>query len=219
MELVTAKTASVVVKSLFNALKEAYQEYGAYRVGVFLSTIDTEVETMSVESQKEFNDFLGCSKTKKVLADYASAISNTSSEISLRALALLFVDEKCVEFSEQQKIRFISCTYGIDDLKVNLFIKLASLNKVAIDSVYPIFVINNENFSGLNLNVELDELFAYAEDFLKRGLILKDPRARGGSNFYSPKSSDWSICFGISATLQRYAALLSRAKYLAGNTL
>jgi hypothetical protein len=216
LELVTAKTASVVVKPLFNALREAHQVYGAYRVGVFLSTIDTEVETMSVESQNEFNDFVGCSKTKKVLADYASAISKTSSEVLLRALALLFIDEKCFEFSEQQKTRFVSCTNGADDLKVDLFIKLASLNKIDVDTVFPIYVINNVNFSELNLNVELDELFAYAEDFLKRGLILKDPRAEFGANFYAPKSSDWSICFGISPTLQRYAALLAKAKYLYG---
>jgi hypothetical protein len=216
LELVTVKTASVVVKPLFNALSEAHQVYGAYRVGVFLSTIDTEIETMSVESQNEFNDFVSCSKTKKVLSDYASAISNTSSEVLLRALALLFIDEKCFEFSEQQKTRFVSCTTGIDDLKVDLFIKLASLRKIDGETIYPISVINNVNFSELNLNIELDELFSYTEDFLKRGLILKDPRTDFGSNFHSPKSSDWSICFAISPTLQRYATLLSKAKYLYG---
>jgi|TARA_R110000803_G_scaffold190339_3_gene252904 hypothetical protein len=216
LELVTVKTASVAVRPLFNALSEAHQVYGAYRIGVFLSTIDTEIETMSVESQREFNDFVGCSKTKKVLADYASAISNTSSEILLRALALLFIDVNFFEFSEQQKIRFVSCTNGIDDLKVELFIKLASLPKIDIETVYPIYVINHVNFSELNLKVELDELFSYTEYFLKQGLILKDPRSEFGANFHSPKSSDWSICFAISPTLQRFAALLSKAKYLHG---
>jgi hypothetical protein len=130
LELVTPKTATVAVKPLFNILKKAHQAYSAYRVSVFLSTIDVEVETMSVESQNEFNDLIGCSTTQKVLADYAAAITNTSSETTLRALALLFIGDKQFEFSEQQKIRFISCTNGMDDLKVDLFIKLVDLKNL-----------------------------------------------------------------------------------------
>ena len=216
LDLITPKTASVAVKPLFNFLKEAHQTYSSHRVSVFLSAVDIEVETMSVESQNEFNDFIGHSQTQKVLADYASAITNTSSDITLRALALLFIGDKNFSFTEQQKIRFISCTNGIDDLKVDLFIKLAGLKKLDCDTVYPVCVINNVNFPALHLGVEVDELFAYSEDFLNRGLILKDPRAGLGSYMCAPKSSDWAICFSMSPTLQRYATLLSKAKYLRG---
>jgi hypothetical protein len=217
LELLTSKTAVAVVKPLFNKLKEAHQLYSGYRVSVFLSAINVEVETMSVENLSEFDDLISCNTAKKVLADYAAAITNTSSETMLRALALLFIGDTQFEFTEQQKSRFISCANGMDDLKVDLFIKLVALKRIDLDTVYPISVVSNVNFSELDLNVEIDELFAYVEDFLKRGLILKDPRADSdGMNFHVPENSDWSISFGISSTLQRYASLLTKAKYLRG---
>ncbi|WP_328190263.1 hypothetical protein [Marinobacter sp. OP 3.4] len=151
-----------------------------------------------------------------MLADYAAAITNTSSEIVLRALAFLFIDDRQFDFSTKEKSRFITCANGLDDLKVDLFIKLSSLQKVEVNTIYPTYNINHENFRKLSLGVEIDELFAYMEDFLKRGLVLRDPRGDLGSNFYAPKDSEWSICFGISSTLKRYAALLGKAKLLTG---
>lgn len=216
MNLVEKTIVTTTVKSLFGGLKEAYQFYAQYRVKVFLSTIDSEIELMSAERQAEINEVLDHKNTKKVLADFAATITNTSSEVVLRALAFLFIKDPQFKFTEQETTRFISCTKGLDDLKVEFLLKLGKLNKLELDVVYPIYTVNNCNFTELFLDVEVDEFFAYIEDFLKRGLILRDPRSDSGSNFYSPSKGDWSVLFGISPTLQRYISLLEKAKYLQG---
>ena len=210
-----SKSTNIVVRSTFNLLKEAHNLYAEHRVKQFLYTIDSEIEYLSIEKQTKLNEFLHSKSAQKVLADYASAITSTSSEIGLRALALIFINDRQFDFSENEKVRFISCINGIDDLKVNLFIKLASLTKLEFKTAYPIYVINNKNFENLSLDVNVDELFAYSEDFINRGLLLRDPRSRGGVNFCYPKASDWSIYFGISPTLQRFASVLRKAKLLA----
>ncbi len=214
MELSMSKSTNIVVKSTFNILKEAHNLYAEHRLKQFLYTIDSEIEYLSPDAQAELNEFLNSIGAQKLLADYAAAITSTSSEISLRALALTFINDQQFNFSESEKIRFISCINGIDDLKINLFIKLASLKKLESKSIYPIYAISNQNFEALNLGVDVDELFAYSEDFMNRGLLLRDPRSKG-ANFYSPQEGDWSICFGISSTLQRYASVLRKAKVLA----
>ncbi|WP_417531319.1 hypothetical protein [Marinobacter lipolyticus] len=218
MELEKTKMVTPVAKSIFGVLKEARNLYGEHRVKLFLATIDSEVENMSVNHQAEINEFLNQKQSKKVLADYADAITNTSSEIVLRALALLFISDRQFDFSDQEKARFVACTNGLDDLKVNLFVKLSGLKKTGSDTVYPTYKISHLKFDSLNLGVEIDELFAYTEDLFKRGLLLRDPRGDLGSNFYAPKDSEWLIYFGISSTLQRYAALFRKAKFLAGES-
>ncbi|MBS3797192.1 hypothetical protein [Pseudoalteromonas sp. BDTF-M6] len=215
LELQTSKSTNIVLKSTFNLLKKAHNLYAEHRVKQFLDAIDSEVEYLSLDKQIELNEFLNSKVAQKVLADYASAITSTSSEIGLRALALTFINDRQFNFSENEKVRFISCINGIDDLKVNLFIKLASLKQLEFKTVYPVYVVNNLNFDALSLGVDVDELFAYTEDFIKRGLLLRDPRSTDGGNFYSPKDGDWSICFGISPTLQRFASVLIKAKLLA----
>ncbi|WP_172572464.1 hypothetical protein [Vibrio vulnificus] len=209
-----SKSTNIVVKSTFNILKEAHNLYAEHRLKQFLYTIDTEIEYLSPDAQVELNEFLNSKGAQKLLADYAAAITSTSSDISLRALALTFINDQQFSFSESEKIRFIACINGIDDLKINLFIKLASLEKLQSRAIYPVYAINNQNFEALDLGVDVDELFAYSEDLMNRGLLLRDPRSKG-ANFYSPQEGDWSICFGISSTLQRYASVLRKAKMLA----
>ena len=63
---------------------------------------------MSSEEQRKFNEYLERSGTKKVLADYASATTSTSSDIALRALTLTFINDRQFDFSENEKVRFIS---------------------------------------------------------------------------------------------------------------
>lgn len=215
MELSTTKSTNQIVKAAFGVIKEAHYYYAEYRVKQFLKTIDSEVESLTSERQAEINEFLSQERTKKVLADYAAAITNTSSEIVLRALALLLIDDRQFDFSTTEKARFIACISGMDDLKVSFFIQLSTLRKLEFNTVYPIYSIDNRNFDELNLGVGIDELFAYTADFISRGLLLRDPRGDLGSNFCDSKDDDWSICFGISTTLRRYAALLDKAKYLA----
>lgn len=214
MELLLSKSISAVVKSAFNSLNKAHNLYAEHRLKQFLYTIDSEIEYLSPDAQEELNKFLDSDGAQKLLADYAAAIMSTSSDISLRALALTFINDQQFNFNESEKIRFISCINGIDDLKVNLFIKLASLKKLESESIYPIYAIRNQDFDSLNLGVDVDELFAYSEDLMNRGLLLRDPRSKG-ANAYFPQEGDWSICFGISSTLQRYASVLRKAKMLA----
>ncbi|MFA0672366.1 hypothetical protein AB4584_24480 [Vibrio splendidus] len=209
-----SKNTNIVVKSTFNILKEAHNLYAEHRVKQFLYAIDSELEYLNSDAQAELNEFLNSKGAQKLLADYASAITSTSSDIGLRALALTFINDRQFDFNESEKVRFISCINGIDDLKVNLFIQLASLKKIESKAVYPIYVISNQNFEVLNLGVDIDELFAYSEDFINRGLLLRDPRSKG-ANASSPQEGDWSICFGISSTLQRFASVLRKAKMLA----
>lgn len=217
MELTPTKIVAPIAKSIFGGLKKARNLYQQYRLELFLATINSEVENLNAEQQTEINNLLDQEITKKLLADYAAAIINTSSDIVLRALALLFINDQQFNFSSQEKARFVTCANGLDDLKANLFIKLSNLYKLNTDTVYPVYVISHQNFNSLDLGVEIDELFAYTGDFFKRGLLLRDPRGDFGSNFHTHKDSDWSICFGLSATLQRYAALLRKAKLLAGD--
>lgn len=214
MDIQIKKGTSLAIRSIFSSLAEARQLYMEHRVNEFLSTIEDQVEYLSAERQAEINNFLNKKESKKVLSDYAATITNTSSDIVIRALALLFINDRQFNFDQRTISRFIACFDGVDDLKVELFLKLSKLKKLNRATVYPSYAINWLNFQDLELGIDIDELFAYVDDFIRRGILLRDPITESGADMYQPVDHHWSLCFGMSTTLHRYAALLEKAKYL-----
>ncbi|WP_261881469.1 hypothetical protein [Vibrio coralliirubri] len=217
MEIIAKKCTSIVLRSIFNSLSEARQLYMEHRVNEFISTIEDQVEYLDAERQAEINIFLGKKDSQKFLSDYAAAITNTSSDIVIRALALLFVSDKQFDFDQRLKSRFITCFDGVDDLKVDLFLRLSKLTESSRLTIYPLYAIDWLNFEDLDLGIDIDELFSYVDDFIRRGILLRDPTTESGAEMYQPMDHHWSLSFGISTTLQRYAVLLEKAKYLSGN--
>ncbi|MDE1334033.1 hypothetical protein [Vibrio aestuarianus] len=216
MDISVKECTSIALKQVFHALGEARLLFMEHRVKEFLRTVDDQIEELSLDEIEKINAFLSSNQSKKLLSDYAEAITNTSSDIAIRALALLFIDDRQFNFDNHLKSRFITCINGIDDLKINLFLELSKLKESQRNTIYPVYHIDHLNFDNLDLGVDIDELFSYVEDFTRRGLLLRDPSEVSGAEMYEPNDQDWSVSFGISSTLQRFAALLRKAKYLSG---
>ncbi|WP_396622966.1 hypothetical protein [Marinobacter sp. W-8] len=214
MEIIPDKFYAPATRSALSLLKDAVELRRDYKIGQFLKAVDYCYERMSVDNSIKIQEFVNEEKTREFLEEYARAIINTPSTITLKALAILYSDYNNYDFSHNLKIRFVNCINGLDDLKVNLFIKLSKIKTVRRLPVCDIISVYNENFEQLDLGVEIDELLAYSEDFLRRGLILRDPRIEPDAKFYRPQNEDWSIVFGLSATQRRYASLLEFAKNL-----
>ncbi|EGR1020505.1 hypothetical protein RUK27_003270 [Vibrio cholerae] len=216
MEIPVKRCTSIALKKVFHALGEARLLFMEHRVNEFLRTVDDQIEELSLDEVEKINAFLSNEQSKKVLSDYAEAITNTSSDIAIRALALLFIDDRQFNFNKHLKSRFITCINGVDDLKINLFLELSTLKESQRKTIYSMYHIDHLNFDSLNLGVDIDELFSYVEDFTRRGLLLRDPSQVSDAEMYEPNEQEWSVSFGISSTLQRFAALLRKAKYLHG---
>lgn len=214
MEITPDNFITPAAKTTLLLLREGFALRRDYKISQFLKAVDYCYDRMSVDNSIRIQEFVNEEKTREFLEEYARAIINTPSTITLKALAILYSDYNNYDFSHNLKIRFVNCINGLDDLKVNLFIKLSKIKTVRSLPVCDIISVYNENFEQLDLGVEIDELLAYTEDFLRRGLILRDPRIEPDAKFYRPQNEDWSIVFGLSATQRRYASLLEFAKNL-----
>ncbi|MHA2710349.1 hypothetical protein [Vibrio owensii] len=81
--------------------------------------------------------------------------------------------------------------------------------------MYPVYIVNQDNFDVLRSVIDVDELFIYVSDFQSRGLVLMDVDQQKSFGFArESKGVKWSTNFCLSDTQVRYIALLRKAKEL-----
>ncbi|MBT2949674.1 hypothetical protein PO25_17535 [Vibrio anguillarum] len=215
--LVSACSTEVgIATEVFSVLRAAKFGYQQYRMEQFLQSIQLCTDRMTEDERLEFRNRCLSDTGKRVAADFASAVTDTPCDVVLAAYALLFSSDPDFDFTETQIERFVSSTKGLNTRKTEFFIKLCSLNPSDPEMIYPMYSLSSHNNYGVDLSFEMDEIYAYTQEFYHRGLILPDPQASinvsqmGGF----PEKGEWLIRFGISHILNRYSKLLAKAEYL-----
>ncbi|MDD9197477.1 hypothetical protein PVK62_16755 [Aliivibrio sp. S3MY1] len=205
-----------VVIDVFSMIKKAKFDFQQFRVKSFLTGVQLNTERMTEKERVEFKNKCLSEAGQKLAADFALAVTETPSEIILGAYALLFSSDPDFSFTDAQIERFVLCTKGLSDRKIKLFMKLCALKPIDCELVYPLYTIGSHNYTEVNLDFEVDEINAYAQEFFNRGLLLQDPQVDFGVSYMAdvPSKDSWLIRFGISDTLKRYSSLLNKVEYL-----
>jgi hypothetical protein len=215
-ELVKLVDPSIaVVSEVFVAIGEAFQKGQLYRTEIFFQTVETRYEAMTATDKDKFKEHISSEGGQKIISDFAIAVSSTPSTIVNASLALLYSQDPEFNFSKSELERFIAAVSGLTDRKVDFLLKIQNLSPSTKESLYPVYVVNKDNFYELERVVDVDELFIYVSDFQSRGLVLMDVDQQ--KNFRFANKFDgvkWSVNFCLSDTQVRYIALLRKAKEL-----
>lgn len=215
-ELVKLVDPSIaVVSEIFVVIGEAFQKGQLYRTEIFFQTVETRYEAMTATDKDMFKEHISSEGGQKIISDFAIAVSSTPSTIVNASLALLYSQDPEFNFSKSELERFIAAVSGLTDRKVDFLLEIQNLSPSTKESLYPVYVVNKDNFEVLERVVDVDELFIYVSDFQSRGLVLMDVDQQ--KNFRFANKSDgvkWSVNFCLSDTQVRYIALLRKAKEL-----
>ncbi|WP_417528582.1 hypothetical protein [Marinomonas shanghaiensis] len=215
-ELVKLVDPSIaVVSEIFVVIGEAFQKGQLYRTEIFFQTVETRYEAMTATDKDMFKEYISSKGGQKIISDFAIAVSSTPSTIVNASLALLYSQDPEFNFSKSELERFIAAVSGLTDRKVDFLLEIQNLSPSTKESLYPVYVVNKDNFEVLERVVDVDELFIYVSDFQSRGLVLMDVDQQ--KNFRFANKFDgvkWSVNFCLSDTQVRYIALLRKAKEL-----
>lgn len=170
---------------------------------------------MTVDEKEKFTKYISSEIGQKIVSDYAIAVTLTPSKVVNAALALLYSQDPDFSFSQSELERFVAAVSGLTDRKINFLLKIQNLSPSAKESVFPLYVVTQDNFDELKTFIDLDELFIYVSDFQSRGILLPDIDLQEGFGFADKfEGVQWSVSFCLSSTQVRYMALLRKAKEL-----
>ncbi|PKF48747.1 hypothetical protein [Enterovibrio nigricans] len=205
-----------VASEIFEAITEAFKKSQCYRTSTFFKTVETRYEVMTQPEKVKFKEHISSESGQKVISDFAIAVSSTPSTIVNASLALLYSQDPDFNFSQNELERFVAAVSGLTDRKVDFLLHIQNLSPSQKESLYPVYVINQDNFGTLRDVIDIDELFIYVSDFQSRGLVLinvDQPKNFGFANKFDD-GVKWSTNFCLSETQVRYIALLRKAKEL-----
>ncbi|EMC0408389.1 hypothetical protein H8F06_18200 [Vibrio fluvialis] len=204
-----------VASEISVAISDAFKQGQFYRTRVFFQTVETRYEVMTPAEKEKFKVHISSAYGQKIISDFAIAVSSTSSVIVNASLALLYSQDPEFNFSQSELERFVAAVSGLTDRKVDFLLQVQLLSPSPKESLYPVYVVNQDNFDALKSVIDVDELFIYISDFQSRGLVLMDVDQQKNFGFASKfEGVKWSTNFCLSDTQMRYIALLRKAKEL-----
>lgn len=195
---------------LFPILKNTYQSRKIKRAELFFQYVDLRYDVMSIEEKKEFQIYVNSELGKDILANFADSITQTSSQIAVMALALLYCRDSDFDYSESEIYRFVSAMNGITDDLLNFYLEIVKLNS---DEYMPYnrSEIHNQNAHQiLSEEWDVETLSIYINDLTRRYLILPDPKTSAFG--YAGNANDWSFGFGVTDRVLKMASLVRKAK-------
>ncbi|EIJ2230975.1 hypothetical protein LIA63_004565 [Vibrio parahaemolyticus] len=204
-----------VASEILVAIGEAFQQGQFYRTRTFFQTVETRYEVMTPAEKEKFKEHISSKCGQKIISDFAIAVSSTPSVIVNASLALLYSQDPDFSFSPSELERFVAAVSGLTDRKVDFLLQVQLLSPSPKESLYPVYVVNQDNFDALRSVIDVDELFIYVSDFQSRGLVLMDVDQQKSFGFGRKfEGVKWSTNFCLSDTQVRYIALLRKAKEL-----
>lgn len=206
---------TAIAIEVIELIKRTFDKGRDFRAKTFFDTFDTSYSTMRLAEIQEFKKYVESEEGQRITANFVIAVSMTPSSIVNAALALLYAKDFEFNFSLSQIERCVSAIEGLTDRKVNFLVNLNLIKALKKESLYPTYVVNQNNFEIIEPYADLDELFIYISDFQTRGLVMVDPERPNTAGFADKfKKIEWSITFCISPTQSSYIALLRKAKEL-----
>ncbi|WP_147232352.1 hypothetical protein [Psychromonas sp. B3M02] len=206
-EIISSKTMLTVGTKAFDVIKNAYQSRKQERVSSFFKCVETRYEYMDEEQRAKLNESINSIEGQEVLAQYADAITQTSSDRVRMAIALLYCNDCDFNFSEFDQRIFINGVTGITDHIIDFFIESIKRPKISGNYPYERHSIEQSSLPDFNVeNVDAELVYSYINELIRRRLLLPDP-AVGllGDN------KGWFITYGSSDKTNRMARLLEKA--------
>jgi len=203
-----SQVAYSVLKStpkVFETFIKAREQIQIRRFSEFLSHVDTNYETMSVEDNEELNNFINSKEGERFLVNYADAILQTTSNRVMMALALLYCNKD--DFNELNKVNFIQATKNLDDDLVDFYLTTHNNNISDITDIpYRRLEATSESYKDTSWNEE--DIATYINELIRLRLLLPDPVT---VPVFSDIDDLWTIFYGIGKNTQKYVNLLNKA--------
>lgn len=206
-DIISSKTALTIGTKAFDAIKDAYQSRQQERVSSFFKCVETRYEYMDEEQRAKLNESINSTEGQEVLAQYADAITQTSSDRVRMAIALLYCKDCDFNFSEFDQRIFINGVIGITDHVIDFFIESIKRPQIAGNYPYERHSIEQSSLPEFKVeNVDAEIVYSYINELIRRRLLLPDPVAGllGDDN-------GWFITFGSSKKTKEMARLLEKS--------
>ena len=210
-ELISTKTAIGIGRKLFPILRDARLRQQERRLEEFAKCVDLRYEYMNSEDQIGLQHFIETDIGQEKIEKFTQVILESSSQRILMATALLYCQDKELNFNQEEIAAFVRGVSSITDETLDLFTPLAGATLTDDKYVYSRITLTNKNYKvevGSHINIET--LYFSISDLIRRGLLLPDPSPGG----FSSLKDDWAISYGVSSFTYRVASLISKASML-----
>lgn len=186
---------------------------GRHRAEKLAQGLELAWSYMDESDQKHFEALCNNPHFQEQVAEYMEAALNTPSEIVIKAIALLMLDDPDCRLDDAQKERFVHGFTGLSDQAVSVYLSLVKTEKFT-ERLYDIHLVSNK-YPLEDNDTSPEIILMMHQSFLNRGILLPD-QANSGSFFDSGDRdpNDWFVRFGVSDEINQYRALLEKAKAL-----
>ncbi|OOE95194.1 hypothetical protein BZG78_15130 [Salinivibrio sp. MA351] len=195
-------------------LVRAYDAYrGKHRADKLAQGLELAWSCMDESDQKSFDTLCHDPHFREQAVEYIEAALNTPSEILIKAIALLMLNDPDCRLDGAQKERFVHGFTGLSDQAVSVYLSLVKTEKFT-ERLYDIHLVSNK-YPLEDNDTSPEIILMMHQSFLNRGILLPD-QANSGSFFDSGDRdpNDWFVRFGVSDEINQYRALLEKAKAL-----
>lgn len=211
-EIVTTKTVMASAKVTVNLLKETYKTRQNARVESFFQCVELRYEFMTDEDKANFDKLVYSDIGTEILASYADAITQTSSDRVRMAVALLYCKDSDFHFSIPEELAFISGTLGITDHMIDFYLVAVSQDKTTSNYPYETSTISAKKLDELSIpDMDGEIACLYVNELIRRGLLLPEPKADSTVLF---QNDSWGVSFGTSKRIIKMSRLLLKASEL-----
>jgi hypothetical protein len=207
-EVISTKAVLTVGKAAFDVIRNAYKTRQHERVDSFFKHIEMRYEFMTADQRVKISESIQSPEGQEILAQFADAITQTSSERVRMAIALLYCNDPDFQFSEFDTRIFINGVTGITDHVLDFFIE--SINRPILNggSPYNRHSISENSLPNIN-NIDVEIVYSYINELIGRRLLLPDPI----TNVFGDING-WSVTYGSSSKSSRMVSLLVKAETL-----
>ncbi|OOE32418.1 hypothetical protein [Salinivibrio kushneri] len=190
---------------------------GRHRAEKLAQGLELAWSYMDESDQKHFEALCNNPHFQEQVAEYMEAALNTPSEIVIKAIALLMLNDPDCRLDDAQKERFVRAFEGLSNEKVVIFLALCDLDRTE-QSIYDIYEVSHDK-PVKNYENEPERILLTFSDLLNRGLVSPDIRkVEGAGAFFADLAPNtdgqWSISFGLTEEQKSYSRLLDKAKTL-----
>lgn len=185
---------------------------GRHRAEKLAQGLELAWSYMDESDQKHFEALCNNPHFQEQVAEYIEAALNTPSEIVIKAIALLMLNDPDCRLDDAQKERFVHGFTGLSDQAAELFISLIKTPPLK-EKIYPIHIVGRDH-SVSEGSFTPDEILRFTQSFFNRGIILPEPKSNNASMAGINDDDNWFVKFGVNDEISQYKALLEKAKVL-----
>jgi len=213
LETILIHGGKVALSKAGSMMLKAHQDRVHNRVRTFFYFLDISYEYISTNDLDKLHKYIESEEGQDLLANYAELITKTSAKRALMSLALIYCNDRDIDFTEVDKLIFIRALDSIDDVSIDIFLKCCDIEVSSLNK-YPYLraSVNNQNLKEFETNGWGQAgVGIYINDLIQRRLLLPDPHTGA---FASGGEGAWAVWFGISSKSKKFSKAFKKAQAL-----